>query len=71
MRAGISRHRLEPLEAPRKPVPIRAVLDAARQVDSPAVQPLQGFEHRAIVSPEQSVRHMKAIVAVNGCSKSM
>ncbi len=53
-----NRHTLEPLEAKREPVPIRAVLDAAWQVDGPAVEPLQRFQHRAIFLTEKPLRHM-------------
>ena len=38
-KAGVSRHRLEALEAQRKPVSIRSVLDTARQVNGPAIKP--------------------------------
>ena len=47
-----TRRRLEALEAEHKPVSIRSVLDAARQVNSPTIEPLQGVEHGAIVLTE-------------------
>ena len=64
-KAGISRHRLEALEAQRQTVAIRAVLDPTRQVYDPAVEPLQGFEHRAIFLPEQPLGNMQPIVRVD------
>ena len=63
--ADISRHRLEPLEAQREPITIRAILDAAWQVDCSAIQPLQSFEHRAIILTEQPFGHMQPIVGVD------
>jgi hypothetical protein len=60
-----SRHRLEPLEAPRQPVLIRAILDAAGQVDGPSLQALQGFEHRAVVLAEEPVRNVQPVVGVD------
>ncbi len=35
------------------------------QMDGPAIQSLQRFEHRAIVLPEQPIRDMQPIVGVN------
>jgi hypothetical protein len=42
-----SGHRLEPLKAKREPVPIWAIVSAARRMNGFAVQPFQGIEHRA------------------------
>ena len=71
--AAISRHRLEPLEARCKPVAIRAVLDASRQVDGSAIQSLQSFEHRTIILTEQPFEDMQPVVGVDAdqnCIKS-
>ena len=68
---GISRHRLESLEAQREPIAIRTVLETAWQVDGSAVQPLQGLKHRAVVLPKQSLGHMQSIVRVDADQMSV
>jgi hypothetical protein len=45
--------RVELLHMRREPLPIRAVLGAAWQVDGPAV------EHRTVFLPEQPIREMQ------------
>ncbi len=62
---SISRHRLEALEPQRKPISVRLILHAARQVDRAAVQPLQGSEHRPVVLPQQPLGHMQPIVRID------
>ncbi len=44
---------------------IRAVLGAVRQMDRATVQPLQGFEHRAVIPHEQPLGYMQTIVRVD------
>ena len=63
--ALISGRRLEPLIPLRKPVPIRAVLGAIGQMDHPAVEPLQGFEHRPVVLHQQAVGDVQFEVGVD------
>ena len=63
--SGHSGRRLEALEPERKTVSIGPVLIADWQMDRAAVQSLQGFEHRAVVLPEQPLRHMQPIIRVN------
>ena len=62
---AISRRRLEPLEPQRKPISVRLVLHAVRQMDRATIQPLQGFEHRPVVLPQQPLGHMQPIVRVD------
>ena len=62
---AILRHRLETLEANRKPIPIRPVLSPVRQMEGFAIYLLEGFEHRAVVLVEQSVRDMQSIVGID------
>ena len=59
------RRRLETLEANRKPIPIRPVLSPVRQMEGFAIYLLEGFEHRAVVLVEQSVRDMQSIVGID------
>ena len=54
-KALMSGCRLEPFITLRKPIPIRTVLGAVGQMDHPAVEPLQGFEHRPVVLHQQAV----------------
>ena len=62
---AILRHLLETLEANRKPIPIRSVLNPVRQMEGFAIYLLEGFEHQAVVLVEQSVRDMQSIVGID------
>ena len=52
------RRGLETLEPHRKPVSIRAILDAAWQVDRPTIKTLQDFKHRTVALAQQAVSNM-------------
>ena len=62
---AILRHLLETLEANRKPIPIRSVLNPVRQMEGFAIYLLEGFEHQAVVLVGQSVRDMQSIVGID------
>lgn len=66
-------HRFEPLEAQCEPIAIGAIFVPARQMNGPAIQSLQGFEHRAIVPTEQPIRDrdMQPILGVNSDEMSV
>ena len=53
-----SHRRHEALKAQSESVSIGEVLGAIWQMYGAAMEPLEGFEHRAIVLPEQPVRYM-------------
>lgn len=57
--AAISCYRLKTLEVQPEPVSIGPVLAAVRQVDSAAVQPLQGFEHRAVMLHKEPLGYVQ------------
>src|SRR5215467_2667811 len=60
-KADTLRHHFEALKALCETVTIRPVLDAARQVDGSAIRLLQGFEHRPVVLPEQSLGDVQPV----------
>src|SRR5258708_11397338 len=57
-----SRRRHETFKAQGEPVSIGEVLGAIWQMYGAAMQPLQSFEHRAIVLREQALGYMKSVV---------
>jgi hypothetical protein len=57
--------RVKPLEPLREPVAIRAILEAARQINGSAVQPFQGFQHRAVILTKQPRGDMQPVVRVD------
>ena len=60
-----SDRRHETLKAQGESVSIREVLGAIWQMYGAAMVPLEGFEHRAIVLPEQALGYMKPVVGID------
>jgi hypothetical protein len=60
-----SRRRHETLKAQGQSVSIGEVLGAIWQMYGSAMEPLQGFEHRAIVLREQALVYMEPIVGID------
>jgi hypothetical protein len=61
----LSRRCHEPFKTQGEPVSIGEVLGAIREMYCAAMEPLQGFEHRAIVLPEQALGYMEPVVGID------
>ena len=61
----LSRNRHEAFKAQGQSVSIGEVLGAIWQMYGAAMEPLQGFEHRAIVLREQALGYMEPIVGID------